>query len=170
MQGRTILLLANYLLIIRIESLQPKLLICKGARVMLTRNLWTSAGLCNSTLGEVVHIICKHDDQPPPLPIAVIVQFEEGYTGPFIFQNLPNCVPIPPVLAISDTLGSGHERQQLPLRLAWSITIHKSQGLTEAKTWIDLGPSEKAAGLAYIALSRVRKLEDLVVEPVIRST
>ena len=65
---------------------------------MLTRNLWTSDGLCNGTLGEVVNIVYKHDDQPPSLPTAVIVQFEEGYMGLSISQNLPNCVPIPPVL------------------------------------------------------------------------
>ena len=99
------------------------------------------------------------------MPIPVIVQFEEGYSGPSFCNDLTNCVPVPPVLAISDTLGSAHERHQLPLRLAWSITIHKSHGLTINKVWIDLGPSEKAAGLAYVALSRVRKLEDIIIEP-----
>ena len=33
------------------------------------------------------------------------------------------------------------------------------------KSWVDLGPSENIAGLAYVALSRVRKLSDLVIEP-----
>ena len=142
-----------------------KLLLRKGVKVMLTRNLWTVVGLCNGTIGTVSHIIYKDNDCPPSLPIAVIVQFKEGYSGPTFCSNVPNCVPITPVAAISDTLGSGHKRMQLPLRLAWSITIHKSQGLTLRKAWIDLGPSEKAVGLAYVALSRVRKLEDLVIEP-----
>ena len=65
----------------------------------------------------------------------------------------------------SDSLRSGYERQQSPLRLSWFITIHKSQGLTLTKAWIDLGPTEKAAALAYVALSRVRSLQDVVVEP-----
>ena len=34
-----------------------------------------------------------------------------------------------------------HERQQIPLTLAWAITIHKSQGLTLPKAWIDIGKS-----------------------------
>ena len=45
------------------------------------------------------------------------------------------------------------------------ITIHKSQGLTLKKASIDLGSTEKAAGLAYVVLSRVKSLNDLVVEP-----
>lgn len=62
-------------------------------------------------------------------------------------------------------MGQQFERQQLPLRLASAMTIHKCQGLTLKKTWVDLGPSEKTSGLTYVALSRVKKIEDLVVEP-----
>ena len=45
------------------------------------------------------------------------------------------------------------------------ITIHKSQGLTLKKAWIDLGLSENMAGLAYVAVSRVKNLQDLIIEP-----
>lgn len=75
-------------------------------------------------------------------------------------------MPIFPVTShINDTNRVNLERQQLPLRVAWSITIHKSQELTLKKSWVDLGPSENVAELAYVALSRVRKLTDLVIEP-----
>ena len=50
-------------------------------------------------------------------------------------------------------------------RLSWSITIHQSQGITISQSLVYLGPSEKVAGLAYIALSRVRRLSDLMLEP-----
>lgn len=65
----------------------------------------------------------------------------------------------------SDSLGNNFQRQPFPLKLSWSITIDKSQGLTLKKAWIDLGHSEKVAGLTYVAVSRVRKLSDLIFEP-----
>ena len=162
-----------------IGSLQPTLRLTKGARVMLTRNLWTDVGRCNGTMGTVIDIIYSegsgppalpiaaivHFDDghigPPALPIAAIVHFDDGHIGPSIFEHISSCVPIKSVISTSDTLGSNYERQQLPLTLSWSITIHKSQGLTLKKAWIDLGLSEDITGLAYVALSRMKNLQDL---------
>ena len=146
-------------------GLEPKLFLAKGARVMLTRNLWTEKGLCNGSMGTVVDIVYKEGDHPPALPIAVIVQFDDTYTGPSFRSDIPRSVPIIPQTNESDLYGSSHERQQLPLKLSWAITIHKSQGLTLDKAWVDIGKSEKFTGLTYVALSRVRRLEDLIIEP-----
>ncbi|MGB3064738.1 helix-turn-helix domain-containing protein [Sphingobacterium thalpophilum] len=55
---------------------------------------------------------------------------------------------------------------QFPLRLAWAITIHKSQGLTFDKAIIDAGTSF-AAGQVYVALSRLTSLEGLVLKSII---
>ena len=138
-------------------GLEPTLYVAKNARVMLTRNLWTEAGLCNGTMDTIKDIIFPENYGPTMLPIAIIVQFDNDYIGPTFCHNIPNCVPIYPVSNCS-TQDASCERIQFPLKLAWSITIHKSQGLTLKSCIIDLGPSEKVTGLAYVALSRVRRI------------
>ena len=57
----------------------------------------------------------------------------------------------------------------MPLRLAWSITIHKSQGLTFEKAIID-AQGAFAHGQTYVALSRCKSLEGLVLKSKINSS
>ena len=107
------------------SGLEPVIFLAKGAHIMLTMNLWTDVGLCSGATGVVLDFIYADNQQPPDLPIAVIVQFHD-YTGPSVSINNPGCVPICSIAITSNTLDGLHERQQL----AWAITFHKSHGLT----------------------------------------
>ncbi|MEL6831819.1 MAG: DEAD/DEAH box helicase [Bacteroidota bacterium] len=58
--------------------------------------------------------------------------------------------------------------KQFPLRLAWSVTIHKAQGKTFDKVIIDLGRGAFEHGQTYVALSRCRTLEGIILRQPIR--
>ena len=58
------------------SGLEPIVFLAKDARVMLTMNLWSTVVLCNGATGKVVDIIFQNNCQPPDLPIAVIIEFE----------------------------------------------------------------------------------------------
>lgn len=123
-------------------GLEPTVFSAKGAKVMLIMNLWPAVGLCNGATGTVIDIIHQKNHQPPDISKAVIVKFDD-YLGPSSSETLPLCVPICPITVSANLHNGIHKRQQLPLRLAYALTIHKSRGLALSKAWIDIGKSEK---------------------------
>ena len=143
------------------SGLDPVVCLAHGARVMLIANLWVDVGLVNGAMGTVSAICYDSGGAPPDLPVAVTVRFDT-YHGP----TLPDgTVPITPIRRTWSTSGSQCSRLQLPLKLAWAVTIHKSQGLTLDKAVVDVGKKEFSSGLTFVACSRVRQLDDLLFDP-----
>ena len=78
------------------SGLPSHLILCKGAKIRLTTNLWTAAGLVNGAIGHVYAIIYDKEEKPPQIPRAVIVIFE-SYIGPSYLSSIAKAVPILPV-------------------------------------------------------------------------
>lgn len=121
----------------------------------------------NRAKGVVVAILYEDGCAPPALPSCVIVQmhrFPDGAES--CLPNIERCVPLFPHTASWDSAtGKRFQRTQIPLQLAFAITIHKSQGQTLERAIVDVGRDENCLGLFLVALSRVRKLEDLLLHP-----
>jgi len=142
-------------------GLESVVCLAHGARVMLTANLWVDAGLVNGAMGTVVGICYDNDESPPSLPLAVTVKFD-SYAGPTLSDGT---VPITPLRRSWLSTDKQSSRLQLPLKLAWAVTIHKCQGMTLDKVVIDVGKKEFSTGLTFVACSRVRSLKDMVFVP-----
>jgi len=122
-----------------------ELRIRKGAHVMLIWNLDLSRGLCNGSQG-------------------IVTDFKMGEGGiyfPYVhFQNGEQELIVPMEWEIKKNKKVVAKRRQLPLLLAWAITIHKSQGMSIDRAAISLS-SCFDIGQVYVALSRVRTLEGI---------
>jgi len=126
-----------------------------GAEVMCIKNNFDK-GYVNGTRGVVVDF-----EKDTGLPVIKL------YNGNRIVMN-------PEVWAIEEDGKQKASLTQIPLRLAWAITIHKSQGMSLDNAEIDLR-STFTYGMGYVALSRVRTLsgiklvgftkESLLVDP-----
>ncbi|CAN0505972.1 unnamed protein product, partial [Laminaria digitata] len=119
------------------------------------------------------------DRRPPLLPDVVFVRMA-NYREPQYFEeslqrgelNLRNVIPIAPTDATDDdppargrrrgrTPEGGSARcfrSQLPLILAFAVTIHKSQGCSLDRVVVDIGRNERTDGQTFTALSRCREL------------
>jgi len=141
------------------SCLAPQKLVLKvGAQVMFVKNNY-EVGYVNGTLGEVIDFVAdtesargaerNKDDLP-------VVRTFDG--AELTVHHMSWDVKDP-------STDSGPERElaaitQIPLRLAWAITIHKSQGMSLDAAEVDLSRSF-IPGMGYVALSRVRNLTGL---------
>jgi ATP-dependent DNA helicase PIF1 len=138
------------------NCLSPRELRLKiGARVMATKNSGSGA-FVNGHLGYVVGY------QEDSLDPAVIVQFDHMDEPMHVLRETweRKQVVTEKGRTFEKTLAM---RVQFPLRLAWAITVHKSQGMTINRVSVDLARCF-APGQAYVALSRARTLEGLNIE------
>jgi ATP-dependent DNA helicase PIF1 len=120
-----------------IEELELK----KGALVMLTINIDVERGLVNGSQGIVMNF-----DNVDGSPIVKFSNREVRTIRANVYQNheFPT-----------------HTIEQIPLCLAWALTIHKTQGATLEQIEVDIGSSVFEFGQTYVALSRVKSMNGL---------
>ena len=126
----------------------------EGAQVMFLRNDTAMSGepprWVNGTIGTVVRIIGS--------AVRVDIDGEEVDVEPAVWERY-RYIYNPGTKTLSREVVA--EFTQFPLRLAWAVTIHKSQGKTYDRAIVDLGSGAFAPGQTYVALSRLTSLDGL---------
>jgi len=131
------------------NEMSPKEALYKiGAQVMLQINLNVDGGLANGSTGVIMDIVTINEQ-----PIEVIVKF----------MNNTIVTIIPHAFSYKDELIK-FIRKQIPLKLAWALTIHKIQGSTiDNNIIVDLGSNIFTEGQAYVGISRVPNINFLLL-------
>jgi len=132
-----------------------------NAQVMFLRND-PDKKYVNGTIGKVVKmeddaitVLIEDNDKSEEVKVE---QHEWEILRYKIDEQKPNEIG-------TESLGSF---KQFPLRLAWSVTIHKAQGKTFDKVVIDLGRGAFEHGQTYVALSRCRTLDGVILRQPLR--
>jgi len=168
---------------------EPKIKLKKGALVMLLKNLrlpsqckeWQQRGRRSNCKdldlsSDVFENARLQRDNASKLPeryrglqtplingsIGIVVDFDDGCPLVEFEHNYRRCIR---PKKFSGDLGDEGEycRTQVPLKLAWSLTVHKTQGMTLARGVVDLSRALDHAQI-YVALSRFKSLTDATIE------
>ena len=122
----------------RETGLSTHLVLWVGARVIVTANLDVAGGVSNGAMGTICE--CQQDQ------VRVQLASSDVWIG----------------RETRETSHGGVARSQLPLLLAYALTMHRAQGLTLNRVMVDLGDLF-CPGQGYVAMSRVKRLEDLFI-------
>lgn len=139
-----------------------------GAPVMLTKNLDVVGGLANGTRGRVVDIIFDPTENSEcwnGIVQCIVVDFED-YTGEDLVK-----APRGDGVAIfrsedkmyNESTDKFFRVKKFPLSLMYAMTFHKSQGQTLDRGCISLDEHEMSACLTYVALSRFKTFESIMI-------
>lgn len=134
--------------LIKTTNIHKKISLKIGALVMCTFNIDIESGICNGSQGVIVDMkdSIGGDGSPIKLPIVLFSNGQKRIIKYQAYQSEEY-----PSIVIS----------QLPLCLAWALTIHKIQGATLQLATMDLGVSIFEYGQVYVALSRIQSLQGL---------
>ena len=132
---------------------EEKLVLKKGCQVMFLKNDVQGSRYYNGKIGIISAIDAEH------IRVRGIDDGEEIEVEPDVWTNARYVIDKETKEIREEIEG---EFRQYPLRLAWAITVHKSQGLTFDRAVLDVNAAF-ASGQVYVALSRCRTLEGLVL-------
>jgi tetratricopeptide (TPR) repeat protein len=137
----------------------PELILKIGAQVIFIKND-TERRWVNGAIGQIIEL----EDG------VIKVKLEDGIIHSVVkrvWENTKYQYDKKNKKIEQETIGTF---KQYPLKLAWAITIHKSQGLTFDRVVVDFGKGTFASGQAYVALSRVTTFEGLLLRQKIHAT
>jgi ATP-dependent exoDNAse (exonuclease V) alpha subunit len=143
-----------------------------GAQVMMLNNDMRKRWV-NGTMGKVVGFSqggedTEEGDEEVTAADKVIIELENGekvWVGPHTWEMFQFVLDKHTQAVDSRTTGTF---TQYPFKLAWAVTIHKAQGKTFSKVYVDLTTGAFAHGQLYVALSRCRTLEGLYLKTPIK--
>ena len=165
------------------QGLPNRVFLSESSKVLLTTNLKPELGLANGSTGIVKAFVWEdgatNEDLSDVRKMFVWVDFGDQYIGDSFFRSMPErngwfpifpfMLNLPQKKQLASTGSDSRtttmlSRMMLPLKLAWSWTVHKAQGQTlEGLVVLTLGDDEYTSGLSYTAFSRAQRFANVGV-------